>query len=120
MDKKRLVIIIIITLALCGNVYFGMMYIFQRMETSRVQQQFRVQQTNERALAFTKLFVEKVLGGTGEVIFEDRLRLENSVREISDKDVFSQWQKFVESGNDADAQHNTALLLSMLLNRIRK
>ncbi len=120
MDKKRLIIIIIITLALCGNVYLGMMYTLQRMETARVQRQFIVQQTNERALTFTKLFVEKILGETGEITFDDRLRLENAVRELNDKDIFSQWQKFVTSENDADAQHNTALLLSMLLNRIYK
>ena len=120
MDKKRLVIITVIALLTAGNIFFGVQLFICKMELSRANQSLYTKQINEKTLAFGKLFVEKVLKGASEVDFEDRLKLENSVREINDQEIFDQWQKFIKSENDQQAQEEVAELFIMLLDKITK
>lgn len=120
MDTKRLVIIVVITLLACGNIYFGVMYVLQRMEAANLRQQFRVQQTNEKVLVFAKLFTDKILKESGEVTFDDRLRLENAVRDINDPEIFDQWKSFVESSGSQETQREVAKLFELFFDKIVK
>jgi hypothetical protein len=70
-------------------------------------------------LDFTKLFIAKVLKADGEVSFDDRLQLENSVRDINDKTIFDQWQKLINAKTALDAQIEVKNLLEMLVDKIR-
>lgn len=119
MSRKKFFIIIVIIL-LAGTLSLVAVCMSQRAELNVLRQQIQVQQRDDKALAFTKLFIEKVLYGTGEVVFDDRLKLENSVREINDQQIFDQWQNFVKSSDGEDAQRNIAELLILLLNKISK
>lgn len=74
---------------------------------------------NERILSFTKLFVTKVLKTEGDVSFEDRLKLENAVRDIDDKAIFDQWQEFVDSESQIQAQIAVKNLLELLITKIK-
>ena len=67
---------------------------------------------------FTKLFITQVLRADGEVDFETRLKLENAVRELNDQNILAQWQKFVESETEEEAQEEVKNLLGMLVNKI--
>lgn len=120
MDKKRLVLIIVISLLIAGNIFLGVQLFLCKSELNRANQSLYTRQINEKTLAFSKLFVEKVLGGGVEVDFEDRLQLENAIREINDQEIFDQWQKFVKSQSDYQAQEEVAKLFTMLLNKITK
>lgn len=72
----------------------------------------------ERIVNFTKLFIKKVLVVEGEVDFETRLELENAVRALNDEEIKQQWQKFIESSSEEDAQGQVKVLLSLLMKRI--
>ncbi len=76
------------------------------------------QQINAKIVAFTQLFIDKVLSGQTEVSFEDRLQLENAVRNINDQEVFDQWQKFVKSEISEESQQNLSKLLKLLVKKI--
>jgi hypothetical protein len=74
---------------------------------------------NERIINFLKLFITKVLKAEGEVDFETRLKLENAVREIQDKEILDQWTKFTESKTEEEAQRNVKDLLEILVNKLQ-
>lgn len=75
-------------------------------------------QHNEKIINFTKMFVSKILKAEGEVSFEDRLVLENAVRDINSKPIFDQWQKFVNAKNEIEAQIELKTLLELLINKV--
>lgn len=114
--EKFLVAVIILVSALLIGV--TALFILDRIELNATKQNFKAQQVNEKALTFTKLFVEKVLQGDEEVNFEDRLKLENAVRDLNDEEVFLQWQKIVKSQSAAETQQEVGTLLNLLLTKI--
>jgi hypothetical protein len=118
MQKIRLFAIIIITILAVAAVLFAVMYFLDRQELLQARQQLKAQQTNEKVLVFAKLFVDKVLLGEGTVSFDDRLSLENAVRDISDKEIFSDWQEFTNSQSDKESQAAVGNLLKLLFNKI--
>ncbi|MCK4520627.1 hypothetical protein KAT95_02040 [Candidatus Parcubacteria bacterium] len=67
---------------------------------------------------FIKFFIEKVLKAENEVDFETRLKLKNAVRNLSDEEILNQWNKFVESKTENEAQEEAKNLLEMLINKI--
>lgn len=115
-SSKILTIIILFLTA--GNVYLGFRYLDARQGFNQNQTVLENRQTNENVLTFTKLFIEKVLKAEKEVDFESRLKLENAVRELRDEEILDQWQKFVNSKNESEAQREVKNLLEMLVNKI--
>ena len=118
MDTKRLILVIVISLLIAGNIYFVVQLFLCKGELNRANEFLYTKQINEKTLAFSKLFVDKVLKGGSEIDFEDRLKLENSVREINDQEIFDQWQKFVKGGTDQEDQQNLTKLLKLLVIKI--
>ncbi|MEK7658605.1 MAG: hypothetical protein AAB352_01950 [Patescibacteria group bacterium] len=117
-DKKRLSIIIIIIILAVVNIYFGVVYFLNRAELLEVRQQLKTQQANEKVLFFAKLFVDKVLLANGAVSWEDRLNLENAVRDINNKEIFSKWEEFTNTKTDRESQTAVGNLLKLLFARI--
>ena len=120
MINTRLFIVTIITILIAGNILLGVLYFLNRAEIGVLQQQFTAQQTNGKVAFFAKLFVDKVLLGQGTVSFEDRLKLENAVRDINDEQVFSTWQAFTNSTDDRESQSAVGNLLKLLFSKIYK
>lgn len=109
---------ILLVLSLVINISLGGWAVFTKMGEKDAKQQILAQQVNEKALNFTRLFVEKVLQGQSEIGFEDRLLLENSVRELNDQAIFTQWQRFTKCKTNEDAQQEAGELFNLLLNKI--
>jgi len=76
-------------------------------------------QRNEKILNFTRMFIDKVLRAEGEVPFEDRLLLENAVRDIGNQEILTQWQEFTDVETEAQAQAEVKDLLEVLIKRIQ-
>lgn len=112
---KRITIIIVIAVLLAGNAYFANGYLTAKKESASVMQ---VKSVDEKTLEFTKLFISGVLKADQEVDFETRLKLENMVRNLGDKEILAQWQKFVESKTELEAQGNVKDLLEVVVNKI--
>ncbi len=110
--------IILVLILLTGNVFWGVKYFSLQKELQETQTGLETQKLNEKVLEFTKLFIEKVLKAETEVDFETRLQLENAVRNLDDEEILVQWQKFVDSRAEAEAQNEVKNLLEMLINKI--
>lgn len=115
-QKTVLTILIIIIVLLAGDIFLGFRYfnIKKSVETTSQNQVF-----NDKILAFTQLFIDKVLKVNTEVDFETRLKLENSVRELDNKDILKQWQKFTASKTEIEAQTEVKNLLQVLISNIK-
>lgn len=117
LNPRILKLVAITLLAAVVIILAGQCYVFyQNFQAQKSLNQNY--QYNEKVLDFTKLFIAKVIKAQGDVSFDDRLKLENAVRDINDKSVFEQWQKFTDAKTDIDAQQSVKDLLEMLVNKI--
>lgn len=119
MDKKTTIITTVIAGLVLFSGYFGYEYFALQRELKEVRGALNTQKTNEQVIDFSKLFIETVLKSEGEVNFETRLKLENMVRDLKDEEILAQWQKFIESKTEFEAQREVKNLLSMLVSKIR-
>jgi len=115
--KERIPFLIILILVAVVLVLGGQYYV-ERRDLVAAQNAVKTFQYDQKVLNFTKLFISKVLKADGEVSFEDRLLLENTVRAINDKTIFNQWQKFINAKTALEAQIEVKNLLEMLVNKI--
>lgn len=88
-------------------------------ELAAAQKQAAQGQVNRQAVEFTRLFIEKVLNADAEVSFDDRLKLETMVRDLKDNEVLAEWQQFLASKDEQEAQRGVRRLLMLLVSRIR-
>lgn len=119
MSRKKIIYLIILILLLVSNFYFVARYRAIEKELQEIKKPVEVQEINTKVLNFTKLFIEKVLKAGGEIDFETRLKLENAVRDIGDPEILAQWQKFVDSKSETEAQQEVKNLLELLVNKIK-
>mgnify|MGYP001573327214 FL=1 len=115
---KALLIIFILVLLAC-DIFFGFEYFSLQKDLSRAKADLGTQKTNEKIVDFTKLFISDVLKAEKEVDFETRLKLETAVRNLNDEEILNQWQKFIDSKTELEAQKEVKNLLEILVNKIR-
>ncbi len=115
--RERIPYLVIIILAGLLLILAGQCY-FQRQNLIVAENAIKTFQYDQKVLNFTKLFITKVLKADGEVPFEDRLQLETAVRDINDKTIFDQWNKFVNAKTALEAQIEVKNLLEMLVSKI--
>jgi len=127
MNRQKLVTILIIVLIVI-NIFLIYRYLLLTQEIEKMKVASNLPEKNavifpnnknERIVNFLKLFITKVLKAEGEVDFEKRLKLENAVREIQDKEILAQWIKFTESKTEDEAQKNVKDLLEILVNKLQ-
>lgn len=117
-NKKGILISLLVFVLVAGNLVFGYLYFVESSDCSVLKIELQKQQKSAKVINFTKLFIEKVLKAQGEVSFEERLKLENSVRDLQDQEILAQWEKFTSSKTEADAQTQVKDLLSLLTAKI--
>ena len=113
---------VVIFLVMFGtSVLFGLLYFQTAKELQGTKIALSTQRYNAKYLDFLKMFIKLVIKSDKEVDFETRLKLENNVRELSaeynDPEILLQWQKFVASTNESEAQKNVKDLLAMLVDK---
>ena len=113
---------VVIFLVMFGtSVLFGLLYFQTAKELEGTKIALSTQRYNAKYLDFLKMFIKLVIKSDREVDFDTRLKLENSIREISaeynDAEILLQWQKFVASTNESEAQKNVKDLLAMLVDK---
>ena len=117
MNKQKIILTIIILILVAVNVFFGISYFFAQKKLQTIEKQLKTQQESIKIVEFTKLFIEKVLKAEKEVSFEDRLKLENAVRDLNDDEILAQWEKFTASKTELDAQTAVKNLLELLVGK---
>ncbi len=118
MDRFKLAIVIIVAvlaLSLLANFFLGMELFLQKKKTQELAQSIHVR---AKVLDFANLFINKVLRATGEISFEDRLKIENAVRDTQDKEIYDEWQKFVGVKTEEEGREEIKNLLQLILNKI--
>lgn len=114
MTKQRSAIALVVLVLLVLSSYLAVD--LWRTEKELEQKQAQLEEANaKRPIAeFNRMFVEKVLKAPGEVSFETRLELENSVRNLGDAEILAQWNKFVNAADEREAQAQVKELLKIL------
>ena len=118
-NKEKAVLVIIISVLLATNIFFVVKY--AAVQSELIDQRIAADKVsfNSNVLDFESLFIEKVLKAKGEVSFEERLNLEKVVRALNDGQILEQWNKFVNSKNEAQAQEEVKNLLGLLVSKIK-
>jgi len=119
LSLRSLIFAVIILFLLAGNIYFYVQYSAIKKELEKTKIELQTKEFNEKILNFTSLFIVKVLKAEGEVDFETRLNLENAVRNVGDNEILTQWQKFIGSQTEVEAQTEAKNLLEMLVSKIK-
>ena len=119
-NKNRVFIIIIISALIVGNVLFGLNYFLAYQELKTIKSVQSKVDVNEGVVNFASLFVKKVLQADTEVDFETRLSLENAVRNLKDEAIMAEWQNFIKSKTEKEAQDSVKMLLGILIDKIQK
>ena len=114
-NKKHLMIVVAFVVLIAGNLYFSMRVVSAKGELASARAIIAGRQENNRTLDFLKMFVRDVIKSDKEVDFDTRLKLENAVRELNDKEVLVKWQAFVDSKDEIQAQVNVKDLLELLV-----
>jgi Na+-transporting NADH:ubiquinone oxidoreductase subunit NqrC len=115
--RKNILAIVFIISVLANIIIAGVCY-SQYREIQNQQKQIKSQQLNKGALSFLNLFIEKVLDSDTEVSFNDRLKLENAIRDLKDKELLAQWEKFTNSTTQNQVQQEAKNLLDLLAKKI--
>ena len=118
LDRTRIVSNILMLLLVAGNIFFSIQYtqnILQnqdRTDQSIAQDNVRIQ--NARLL---KLFIDVVLN-TKTISLEDRIKLENDMRQTHDADTIKLWDVYSTSKDGKSAQLAAVNLMVALANKM--
>lgn len=116
MMNKIIIGICLLAAVIAGAALFRYQAVSQTL--ARTQTDLATYRFNAKTLNFLNVFIEKVLQSKGEIDFETRLLLENSVRELNDKEILAAWQQFVDSPSEAEAQTAVKNLLALLVKKV--
>lgn len=116
LDRTRLVSNVLMLVLLAGNIFFSIQY------TESIKEQ-AVQETDNSTIKIQssrllKSFIDIVLNTEGKAIsYDDRIALENEVRQLKDADVIKKWNAFVNSSDAKIAQQNAVDFMKLLANK---
>jgi predicted DNA-binding helix-hairpin-helix protein len=116
LEKTRFVSNILLVILLAGNLYFSVQYV-QNLKSSQApvvdkgaQEVMQIKNAN-----FLKLFINKVVKSSGTVTYEDRVQLENDVRQIHNPALTAQWEVFVDNKDPKLAEQAATDLMLILV-----
>jgi len=115
MDKTKVIVGTILAVSLGLNLLLGVQLVMAYRKVQETQQKIHL---NAATLHFADLFITKVLKATGSISFEDRLTIENAVRDTQDQQMVSQWEKFVGSKDEIEGRREMVELLHLVVNKI--
>lgn len=113
MDKK-IIFVSVLSALVCASLAVNGFLVFALVRNSQDYQQHQV---NQKVLGFRNMFTQKVLLSEREIDFDTRLSLETAVRALDDQQIFSQWQKFVNSQTKEEATTEAKELLELLIQK---
>lgn len=117
-DKKNIILAAIILVIAIAVIFLGAEYFLQGRKIRELQKEVNIKQTNIKVKNFLDAFIKKVLKAENEVSFEDRLKLENSIRDLNDKEILTLWERFIRAQTSDQVQQSVKNLLEGLVNKI--
>ncbi len=116
---KGLLLFLIIGILLTTSIVTLIRYSSIQKELKETQKSIEEQEFNKGIMGFLNLFIDEVLNTKGEVSFEERLKLESAVRDLEDDEILTQWNSFVNSQDENEAQTQVRNLLKLLVDKIK-
>lgn len=117
LDRTRLVSNVLMLVLVAGNIFFSIQY------TESIKQQ-SLQESNDnstvriQASRLLKSFIDIVLNTEGKAIsYDERISLENEVRQMKDPEILKKWNVFVNSSDAKVAQQNAVEFMKLLANK---
>jgi len=119
LDKTRFTSNLLMLVLVASNIFFAVQYVNDIKQQAN-QQEVTDQSTTTRIQIsrFLKYFIDTVLNTKGSISMEDRIKLENDIRQIHDTDLIKLWDGFVASKDGKEAQVNAVKLMAMLSNKM--
>ncbi|MBM2817833.1 MAG: hypothetical protein HW401_423 [Parcubacteria group bacterium] len=117
--KNRIIFIAVVGGLIVSNTYFALKAGSLGGELAAAKKEISSFHRNEKVINFSRLFIDSVLKSGNEVDFDTRLKLENAIRDIKDDEILAQWDKFVKSKTEAEAQDEVKDLLDLLMKKIQ-
>ena len=119
LEKTRLLSNILMIILVGSNIFFSIQYIenIKQQENKDAAEEARSVERLQTA-RFMKYFIDTVLNTKESVSFEDRVKLENDIRQLHDKAIITQWEAFVGSKDSKTAQEVAVKLMSMLASKM--
>ena len=115
LERTKIVSNLLMLILLAGNLYFSVQYIYNLKNSAiPVVDTSAAEVTKIKNANFLKLFIDKVIKSNGTVTYEDRVQLENDVRQIHNQALTDQWTLFVNSKDPKKAEAAAADLMVML------
>ena len=115
LEKTRLLSNLLMLILLAGNLYFSVQYIQNiQNEKAPVVDTGPADILKIKNANFLKLFINKVIKSNGTVSYDDRVQLENDVRQIHNVALTEQWTLFVNSKDPKKAEAAATDLMLML------
>jgi len=111
---------IVIGLLQADKEFLSINYYFNQKELKEVKATETKVAINSKVIDFTSMFIKKVLQADKEVDFETRLALENAIRDLKDEEIKTEWQNFIGSKTEIEAQNSVKKLLEILITKIQK
>jgi hypothetical protein len=119
MNKNtRIILLIALGVLVIGNVYFFIQSKTLSKQLTTANEQITAVDIDQKVVNFSRMFIDGVLNSNKEVDFNERLKLENAVRDIKDEEILGQWNKFVNATTEVQAQVEVKNLLSLLMKKI--
>ena len=115
--KQKQIYLIIIIILLATNLFLGVKYLNTNEEPKEAKTITASQTEKTKFTEFNKTFISEVLQAKGEVNYDTRLKLDEIVKDINDKELTNQWQKFTTSQTEKEAQEETVKLLGLVAER---
>lgn len=113
--QNKKIVFVLFMILIISNIFF----VYKYFESKNIIKQNNIkQEANKEILSFTLLFMNKVLQGSKEISFDDRLQLETSVRNLNDEDIYDSWKTFTKATNDTEVQKDFYNLFTILLEKI--
>ena len=119
LDRTRFTSNLLMLVLVASNIFFAVQYVNDIKQQAN-QQEVTDQSTTARIQIsrFLKYFIDTVLNTKGSISMEDRIKLENDIRQIHDTDLIKLWDGFVASKDGKEAQVNAVKLMAMLSNKM--
>ena len=115
LDTSRIVSNVLMLILVAGNIFFSIQYT-QNMTREQDQTTQATEKDTARIMdaRLMRSFVNTVLNTKGAISLEDRVKLENDVRQTHDADIIKLWDTFV-AAKDAKAAQTAAVNLMVVV-----
>ena len=118
-DNTKFLSNILVLILLIGNIFFAYQYVaVLRTQGLQQKEQNEKAATRTQVAQFNKFFIDTVINNKSKISPDDRIKLENDMRQIHDENLLKLWDAFVNSKDSKATQENAGKLMAALAGKM--